>query len=342
MRQFGILKSVGATQRQISDSVVAEGLIISAIGIPVGIAVGLALEALTLSVSNNFLASFGDFVTNTGMSKSGAAEANVNFNVTLSWEAILVAVVVSFLTILISAWRPARRAAKVSAIEAINLSNEIKITQWSVRTSRLTAKLFGFEGTLASKALKRSRRQYRATVAAIVISIILFLVATAFGNTLRMMAETVSGAAAAGANTVWQDVMTLVMIFIYGFIAMMSLIGITSVISAISTNVRLRAREFAMLASVGMTPESRRRMLNLESVFYAAKSLIIGLPIGILLSYLIYMTASVRFNFGYAFPWLSVLICTGAVFLLAFATMRYSSSRLKHSSIVETLKDANI
>ena len=81
---------------------------------------------------------------------------------------------------LISAWIPSRRAARVSPIEAIRMTGEIKIKRRQVKTSRLTRKLFGIEGDLAMKNFKRNRRRYRATVFSLVISIVLFLSASSF------------------------------------------------------------------------------------------------------------------------------------------------------------------
>lgn len=135
-----------------------------------------------------------------------------------------------------------------------------------------------------------------------------------------------------------RDITRLIMVFIYGFITMLTLIGLTNVISTISTNVRSRGREFAALRSVGMTPAGLRRMLNLESILCSAKSLIIGVPLGILGSYLLYRAFSSPVELDYAIPWLPIVQCTLGVIAITWFTMRYSMSQLRHDNIVETIR----
>lgn len=77
----------------------------------------------------------------------------------------------------------------------------------------------------------------------------------------------------------------LVMVFSYGFIFMLSVIGVTSVISTIYTTMALRKREFAMLRSAGMTDKAILKMLNTESFLYGLKALVIGVIWGTALSY---------------------------------------------------------
>ena len=128
------------------------------------------------------------------------------------------------------------------------------------------------------------------------------------------------------------------MTFVYGFVAMLTLIGLTNVISTISTNVRSRSREFALLQSVGMTPWGLRRMLGLESVLCSAKSLVIGVPLGVVGSYLVYKALKMPVEFSYALPWLPIILCTLGVFVITWALMRYSASRLLGGSIVEAIR----
>jgi putative ABC transport system permease protein len=133
-------------------------------------------------------------------------------------------------------------------------------------------------------------------------------------------------------------IIQLVLVFIYGFVGMLTLIGLTNVISTISTNVRSRSREFAVLRSVGMTQGGIGRMLNLESILCSAKSLIIGLPLGIAASYLIYHAILFSVDFPYAFPWVAVVQSVLAVFVVTWVTMRYSASRLRGGNIVEEIR----
>jgi putative ABC transport system permease protein len=131
----------------------------------------------------------------------------------------------------------------------------------------------------------------------------------------------------------------LTMVFVYSFAALLTLIGLTNVISTISANVRMRSREFAVLQSVGMTYRGLKRMLNLESVMCTFKSLIIGLPLALALTYLINLPIRAAFPIPYQLPWLACVYCVFGVFAVTWVTMRYSASRLKNNSIVETIRE---
>jgi putative ABC transport system permease protein len=119
---------------------------------------------------------------------------------------------------------------------------------------------------------------------------------------------------------------------------MLSLIAITSVIATISTNITLRRQEFAMLYSAGMTPGGMNKMLNLESLLYGLKSLLIGLPVGMVLSDLIYKAMELTFEYAYQLPVGALIISTVVVILLTFGTMHYSRGKLGRISIVEAIR----
>lgn len=145
-----------------------EGSALSLIGIPLGVGAGILGMWITfMCTSDMFSAVFG----------SGT---NTAFSLHVSWLSVVLAAVLGFLTIIVSAYIPARRAARVSAIEAIRQSRDVNIKAKEIKTSRLTQRLFGFEGTLAAKNFKRSRKKYRATVFSLFISIVLFISASSF------------------------------------------------------------------------------------------------------------------------------------------------------------------
>lgn len=165
-RQFGLLSSVGATKRQIKSSMRFEAAVVSAIGIPLGIIVGIVGMWIT------FICIGGRF--NTVFSSPYSVTLHV------SWISILLAAVIALVTVFISAWIPCRRATRITAIDAIRQSKDIKATNKQVKTSKLTYKLFGLSGMLAKKYFKRSRKKYRATVISLTLSIILFISASSF------------------------------------------------------------------------------------------------------------------------------------------------------------------
>ena len=171
-RQFGMLKSIGATRGQIRRSVLFEALLLSATAIPLGLLVGCGGIGLTL----RFLQPAFNRIIQIG----GAEDTTIH----LVWNlpALGLAGGVALLTTLISAWIPAGRAARLSPITAIRQSRDIKVQAKKIQSSRLIGRLFGISGTLASKNFKRSRKQYRSTVLSLFLSVLLFISASSFSD----------------------------------------------------------------------------------------------------------------------------------------------------------------
>ena len=583
VRQFGILKSIGATNRQIKKSVLFEAMFLCLFGIPLGILSGVFGMFVTFKCTSGLIDMFavGD-------------NANISFGLSVSPIALIIAAVIGVVTVLISAWIPARRAVKMTAIDAIKRSEKIKATK-TFKTSRIIGKLFGFEGMLASKYYKRSRKKYRATVVSLFMSIVLFISATSFtaylkqsvnmsstdynydlscslkpesllnfskiendfkalpkaskvgysdrlvqevayhensvnkdylkfinygentnGSiplysyiyfvndqdykdylkenglqeaeylsqdkpkalamtsvslfsntdnrfhafeilkngrqtaTISMVKENLgdytlsfvsddettvtyrkgdfektvkyseaiekiplniektvkklpfsvpqsdtglitlllpqslkdavlgktysadsrtyyfkSEAPSATADAlfdylkaqhiVYESVfnvaelqktslamISVVNIFSYGFIILISLIAIANVFNTITTNVYQRRREFAMLKSVGMTNGGFNKMMNFECLLYGFESLILGIPASILLSYLMYLATGNGFSAAYIFPWFGILLSVLTVFFVVFVTMLYSMSRVKKDNPIDALKNENL
>lgn len=140
-----------------------------------------------------------------------------------------------------------------------------------------------------------------------------------------------------------KGVYTLVAIFLYGFITVITLIGITNIFNTITTNINLRRGEFAILKSVGMTSHEFNRLINLETIFYSLKSLLIGIPLGVGISYLIYIAFSEGSReFQYEFPFGGVFISILAVFILVFIIMNYSIKKVNKQNIIEDIRNENI
>ena len=135
---------------------------------------------------------------------------------------------------------------------------------------------------------------------------------------------------------------TLVGIFLYGFIIVISLIGITNIFNTITTNMELRKREFATLRSVGMTNREFNRMIRLESLFMGTKSLMIGFPIGLVLSYILYRLLSEQSGAPYRLPVTALIISALVVFVLIFLIMLYSMGKIKKQNTIETIRNENI
>ncbi len=139
-----------------------------------------------------------------------------------------------------------------------------------------------------------------------------------------------------------RSMLILVAIFLYGFIIVISLIGITNIFNTITTNMNLRSKEFAMLKSIGMTKHEFNKMVRLESLFYGTKSLVIGIPLGIIGSILIYKAFEVGNDLGYVIPWESIIIASIVVFLLISIIMHFSVKKINKQNIIETIRNDNI
>lgn len=137
-------------------------------------------------------------------------------------------------------------------------------------------------------------------------------------------------------------VVLIIAIFAYGFIIVISLIGITNVFNTINTNMRLRSKEFAMLKSIGMTKKEFNRMIRLESLFYGLKSLLIGVPLGLLGGYAIFKATGNTIMLDYSFPTMAVLISIVFVFFVVWLIMKISISKVNKQNIIETIRNDNI
>lgn len=562
--QFGILKSVGATTRQISSTVMYESFFLSLIGIPTGIILGQLLTFIGVNIANAFLSEINDLV------HIMMNELIIIIEYKLSWQALFAATLISFFSTLISAWLPAHKSSKRAAIDSIRCMGEVDKNRKTYRTNRLVKKLFGFEGVLAMKNLKRNNRNFRASVISLVIGIVLFVnlgslshqvnaiekllypdisasvmvdytsklidtvnektsknesiiarpISSDFANIVTMklqeydktdlfcigydmetyrislpkelitseMMEVLSdkhefpnqemavelitvdnvhyeefckqadvpigsnilinrydyndkGNAVVfspfhvvgesvqlykaddsitdiyihgqlspdeipnelmGVNTrpfriiipagemrgfSWYadtsdisgfmayatDVMAeffprekeidymelgfttrvyrfddymkimniaivLVSVFIYCFVALLMLIGLTSVISTMSTNIQARHREFSVLQSVGLTFDGLVRMINLESLLCSIKALGYGLPLAITLTYFINLPIRATFPVRYHFPLVEIVIAALVVFLIARITMYAAVVQFKKKNIIETIR----
>lgn len=139
------------------------------------------------------------------------------------------------------------------------------------------------------------------------------------------------------------NAMTLVIsIFAYGFIIVISLIGVTNIFNTITTNMRLRSKEFAMLKSIGMTKREFNRMIRLESLFYGVKSLIIGIPLGLLAGLGIFKAFSINLATDFVVPYTAIAISIVFVFAVVWLIMRFSISKVQKQNIIETIRNDNI
>jgi len=173
-KQFGLLSSIGATKRQIRNTVFFEALIVGSIGIVIGVAGAFLGIYVVLQILNNLIQ---DMIGTT-------------LELTINPIYVIIPIIFMCVVILISAWIPAKKASKVTPVESIRQNDEIKINKRKIRTSKIIRKVFGVEGEIALKNIKRNKRKYRITIISLFISIVLFI---SFSSYLQFLVGTSEG-----------------------------------------------------------------------------------------------------------------------------------------------------
>ena len=176
-KEFGLLSSIGATKTQLSYTVFFEALIEGIIGIILGICGAYIGIGTVILIINNLI---GDILV-------------LKLNLVTNIVFIIIPVIFMILVIFISALVPSRRAAKVSPIEAIRQNDDIKINKKKIKTGKLVNKLFGIEGEIALKNIKRNKKKYRVTIVSLFISIVLFISFSSYMNYTIDTASSVMG-----------------------------------------------------------------------------------------------------------------------------------------------------
>lgn len=139
-----------------------------------------------------------------------------------------------------------------------------------------------------------------------------------------------------------KSMILVIKIFLYGFIAIITLIGVTNIFNTITANMELRQKEFAMLKSIGMTNKEFNRMINLETIFYGTKAWIYGTILGLLGTIAMYKAFSVKFDKGIYIPIDAIVISAIFVFVFIFVIMKYSVKKINKQNTIETIRKENI
>ena len=553
-KEFGLLSSIGATKRQLSHTVFFEAVVVGVIGIILGILGAYIGIGCVILIINNLISDMLEY----------------KLHLVTNPLFIIIPVIFMIIVIGVSAFIPSRRASKVSPIEAIRQNDDIKINKKKIRTSKLVLKLFGIEGEIALKNIKRNKKKYKVTIVSLFISIVLFISFSSYMNYTLNTASSVMGEvpydyqisyfgddpnndkealdkineivkssdvkeyvsysvsnlsiignytysdeyldfykSAYGENGIKalnnlkyqyisiyilddnsynkykkligldkdsvillnkfkgvsygnnkrvnynipvinngninikicnfddndEDVDTtkycnknidnifvtnksfdlieefsymddfklivnkklydnisdssthytqfniisdntnnidkltkdldkysnvnytnikeamkqannlilVVKILMYGFISLVTLIGVTSVFNTISTSMALRKREFAVLRSIGLTNRGFNKILFFESLFFGMKSLIFAIPVSIGITVLIHYTLADMVSIStIIIPWKYIIISIVSVFVIVLLTMMYSTSKIKKHNIIEQIREENI
>ena len=137
-------------------------------------------------------------------------------------------------------------------------------------------------------------------------------------------------------------IMLIISIMVYGFIIVVTFIGVTSVFNTINSNMDLRSKDFASLKSIGMTKKEFNNMINLEAIFYSLKSLFYGVILGLIGSYILFYLFSRNYIFEYKLPIKSIVIVILFIIIIILIIMRYSIKKINKQNIIETIRNSNI
>ena len=533
-KQFGLFSSIGATQKQLRHTVFFEAFIVGIIGIPLGVASAYLGIGIVLMIVNKLLPNMFDFPL--------ALATYPLF--------IIIPIIFMIITILVSAFLPARSASKVSPIEAIRLNDDIKIKSKKLKTPRII-KLFGVEGEIAYKNMKRNKKKYRITIISLFISIVLFVsfssllkygltsaydftelpkyeYAASFSSDKKESIDSIinqvlkidgikkysvynqtnfltdnndyfnkevldmenttndrisvnvlsldnksyeeykkqiglstdqpillntysyieytnnsrkqitvtpynkissleiktydeknnfkldniysTNILPFGIEETYLGIMTIIVneetynklkiddnyyssmylladnydefdklldseskeniltddvnvytinikkelqllsnivfvikLLLYGFISLVTLIGVTSVINTINTSIALRKKEFAVLRSIGLTPRGFNKMMLFECLFFGLKSLLYGLPVSFIVIYLFHLSFNGIVSFdSMLIPYGSILMAIFGVFIIVLISMWYATIRIKKDNILDAIREENI
>ena len=139
-----------------------------------------------------------------------------------------------------------------------------------------------------------------------------------------------------------RSIMLILSIIVYGFILVVTFIGVTSVFNTINSNMELRSKDFASLKSIGMTKKEFNNMINLEAIFYSLKSLFYGIIFGLIGSYIVFKLINKNYIFDYQIPIKSIIIAIIFIIILIIIIMRYSIKKINKQNIIETIRNSNI
>ena len=139
-----------------------------------------------------------------------------------------------------------------------------------------------------------------------------------------------------------EQTMNVMKIFVYGFIVVISLVSVTNIINTISTNINLRKREFAIIKSIGVTPQGFKKMIYMESILYGILSLLYGIPIGICMNVLMNKILEGVITVQTLIPYKAILICVVAIFIITFIASYIPLKKISKQNIIDNIRQDSI
>lgn len=170
MTEFGVIKCVGGTTRQIKETVLYESIWLSIVGIPLGLLVGLGVGYFGIQVTGSFIDEMNELMQSIIM-----RPLTLSLSFAVTPLALLLSAIISFLTVLYSAYKPAKKAGRIKALSCIRGLGEVNYTAVKIRKVRWITKVFGFEGILADRNISRNKSGYKSTIRVLAMGILLIL-----------------------------------------------------------------------------------------------------------------------------------------------------------------------
>ena len=164
IHQFGIFSSIGATPKQIRACLLQEAAALCILPILIGNLLGILISMGIIHMANDLL----------GSDVAGRHEAVFGYHPLVLAATLLLTVV----TIWISAWMPARKLSRLTPLEAIKNTGELQLKR--KKKSPLLTCLFGLEGELAGGALKAQKRALRTASLSLIFSFLAFTIMQSF------------------------------------------------------------------------------------------------------------------------------------------------------------------
>ena len=140
----------------------------------------------------------------------------------------------------------------------------------------------------------------------------------------------------------FEQTMNVMKIFVYGFIVVISLVSVTNIINTISTNINLRKREFAVIKSIGVTPQGFKKMIYMESILYGILSLLYGIPIGICMNVIMNRILEGMITVQTLIPYKSILICIISIFIITFIASYIPLKKISKENIIDNIRQESI
>lgn len=182
IRELGVLKCVGGTSRQIKRTVISEGLWLSIIGIPLGLVIGTLFGYAGVRTAGVYIDRIVEITRSIVMRR---LDIEPVFSVRL--YSFVLAAAFSFVTVIVSALRPAKAMGRITAVECVTFGNIRREKTAGSSGSRLWKKLWGIEGELGARNIKRNKKAFKPAIRALSTGICLLLAASGIASQLGDM-----------------------------------------------------------------------------------------------------------------------------------------------------------